>query len=65
MPLVSNDNPDNPVAIALKNYRNITTYQVTLRSKSHNSIEEIRYYYKSAYIRMEFIKPVPGICPYL
>ena len=60
MPLVSTDNPDNPVAIALRNYRNITTYQVTLRSKSHNSFEEIRYYYKSAYIRMEFIKPLNG-----
>jgi negative regulator of sigma E activity len=61
MPLVSTDNPDNPVAIALRNYRNIKTYQVTLRSKSHNSLEEIRYYYKSAYIRMEFIKPLPGV----
>jgi MucB/RseB N-terminal domain len=61
MTLVSRDDPDNPVAIALRNYRNITTYQVTLRSKSKNSIEEIRYYYKSAYIRMEFIKPVPGV----
>lgn len=61
MPLVSTDNPDNPVAIALRNYRNITTYQVTLRSKSHNFFEEIRYYYKSAHIRMEFIKPIPGV----
>ena len=61
MPLVSTDSPGNPVAIALRNYRNITTYQVTLRSKSHNFFEEIRYYYKSAYIRMEFIKPVPGV----
>ncbi len=61
MPLVSTDSPCNPVAIALRNYRNITTYQVTLRSKSHNFFEEIRYYYKSAYIRMEFIKPVPGV----
>ena len=61
MPLVNIDNPDNPVAIALRNYRNITTYQVTLRSKSHNSFEEIRYYYKSAYIRMEFIKPLHGV----
>ena len=61
MTLVSREDPDNPVAISLRNYRNITTYQVTLRSKSKNSIEEIRYYYKSAYIRMEFIKPVPGV----
>jgi len=61
VPLVSIDSPDNPIAIALRNYGNITTYQVTLRSKSHNSFEEIRYYYKSAYIRMEFIKPIPGV----
>lgn len=61
MPLVSTDSPGNPVAIALRNYRNITTYQVTLRSKSHNFFEEIRYYYKSAYIRMEFVKPLPGV----
>ena len=58
MPLVSTD---NPIGSALRNYRNITTYQVTLRSKSHNFFEEIRYYYKSAYIRMEFIKPLPGV----
>jgi len=61
MPLVSTDSPGNPVTIALRNYRNITTYQVTLRSKSHNFFEEIRYYYKSAYIRMEFVKPLPGV----
>ena len=61
MPLVSTDNPGNPIAIALRNYRNITTYQVTLRSKSHNFSEEIRYYYKAAYIRMEFLKPLPGL----
>jgi hypothetical protein len=61
MPLDSRDNPDNPLAIALRNYGSITTYQVTLRSKSHNSSEEIRYFYKSAYIRMEFIQPLPGV----
>ena len=60
MLLIGEGNPGDPVAIALRNYRNITTYQVTLRSKSRNSFEEIRYYYKSAYIRMEFIKPIPG-----
>lgn len=58
---VRTDSPGNPIAIALRNYRNITTYQVTLRSKSHKFSEEIRYYYKSAYIRMEFIKPLPGV----
>lgn len=61
MPLVNMINPDNPVAIALRNYRSITTYKVTLRSKSHSCIEEIRYYYKSGHIRMEFIKPLSGV----
>jgi len=61
MLLVGTEAPDNPVAIALKNYRNIKTYQVTLRSKSHNTLEEIRYFYKSTCIRMEFIRPFPGV----
>ena len=61
MPSVGSDDPDNPVAIALRNYGRIKTYQVTLRSKSHKSFEEIRYYYKSASIRMEFITPLPGV----
>jgi len=61
MLLVGTEAPDNPVAIALRNYRNIKTYQVTLRSQSHNTFEEIRYYYKSAYIRMEFVRPFPGV----
>ncbi len=60
MPLISTDNPENPVAIAIRNYRSIRTYKVTLRSKSHNTFEEIRYYYKSGHIRMEFIRPLPG-----
>ena len=61
MLVVGTEAPDNPVAIALKNYRNIKTYQVTLRSRSHNTLEEIRYFYKSACIRMEFIRPFPGV----
>ena len=61
MTFVNANDPDNTVTIALRNYKNITTYQVTLRSKSHNFSEEIRYYYKSGYIRMEFIKPLPGV----
>jgi hypothetical protein len=50
----------DPVAIALKNYEKVTTYQVTLRSKSDHILEEIRYYYKSGFMRMEFIKPLHG-----
>lgn len=51
---------DNPIDIARKNYERVTTYRVTLRSKSGNSAEEIRYFYKSGYVRMEFISPFLG-----
>jgi outer membrane lipoprotein-sorting protein len=51
---------DNPIDIALKNYERVTTYRVTLRSKSGRSAEEIRYYFKSGHVRMEFIKPFRG-----
>lgn len=51
---------DNPIDIALKNYERVTTYRVTLRSKSGRSAEEIRYYFKSGHVRMEFISPFRG-----
>jgi len=51
---------DNPIDMALKNYERVTTYRVTLRSKSGRSAEEIRYFYKSGYVRMEFISPFRG-----
>jgi hypothetical protein len=61
MLLLSTDNTGNPVAVALKNYENVKTYQVTLRSKCNHFFEEIRYYYKSGYVKMEFIKPRSGV----
>jgi hypothetical protein len=60
MPLTSPDNPEDPIAAALKIYEKITAYQVTLRSKVDDLSEEMRYYYKSGRVRMEFIKPHNG-----
>ena len=51
----------DPVAAARMSYKSITSYQVTLRSKGHRFFEEIRYFYKSGMIKMEFIKPFPGM----
>ena len=51
---------DNPIDVALRNYEKVKTYQVTLRSRSAHFTEEIRYYYKSGRVRMEFIRPFPG-----
>jgi len=50
----------DPVAISRRNYEAVASYQVTLRSRGRNFSEEIRYYYKSGCIRMEFIKPFCG-----
>jgi hypothetical protein len=50
----------NPVAISRRIYETIVSYQVTLRSRGSNFSEEIRYYYKSGCIRMEFIQPFRG-----
>jgi len=50
----------DPLAIARRSYETVTTYQVTLRSQGKKFSEEIRYFYKSGYIRMEFIKPFCG-----
>ena len=51
---------DNPIDVALKNFERVSTYRVTLRSKSGRSTEEICYYYKSGHVRMEFISPFRG-----
>ncbi|MBI5213703.1 MAG: DUF1571 domain-containing protein [Nitrospirae bacterium] len=46
---------------SLENYNSVESYSVTLRSKSDDSNEEIRYYYKKpGFVRMEFIKPYKG-----
>jgi outer membrane lipoprotein-sorting protein len=45
----------------INTYENIESYQVTLRTSSNNSAEEIKYYFKKpGYVRMEFIKPHKG-----
>lgn len=54
------DAAGDPVAAARMTYETITSYQVTLRSKGHRFSEEILYFYKAGYIRMEFVRPFPG-----
>lgn len=45
------------VSRAIERYRDVQTYQVTLRSKD----EVIRYFYKKpGFVRMEFVKPHKG-----
>lgn len=60
MSILNRDFTDDPVAIACRNYDAVFSYQVTLRSRGKHFSEEIRYYYKSGHIRMEFIKPFRG-----
>ncbi len=51
----------NPITDAMDNYQNISAYSVTLRSKSENTSEIIKYYYKKpGFVRMEFIEPHSG-----
>lgn len=51
----------NPIADATDNYKNISAYSVTLRSKSENASETIKYYYKKpGFVRMEFVEPHSG-----
>lgn len=47
----------DPVSRAIESYRDVQTYQLTLRSKD----EVIRYFYKKpGFVRMEFVKPHKG-----
>lgn len=49
------------ISTAIENYNSVESYSVTLRSRSNDSSEEIRYYYKKpGFVRMEFIKPYRG-----
>lgn len=49
------------ISSAIENYERITTYKVTLRSRSEESSEKIRYFYKKpGYVRMEFVEPHNG-----
>ncbi len=51
----------DPITTAIENYKNIISYTVTLRSKSSNTSEIIKYYYKKpGLIRMEFVTPHNG-----
>jgi outer membrane lipoprotein-sorting protein len=51
----------NPIADAMDSYKNINAYSVTLRSKSENTSETIKYFYKKpGFVRMEFIEPHSG-----
>jgi outer membrane lipoprotein-sorting protein len=53
--------PANPVDSALANFRQLNSYQVTLRSGHGDSAEVIRYSYKKpGFVRMDFIKPHKG-----
>lgn len=55
------ENTGDPISFARKKYDAITAYQVTLRSRGLHFSEEIRYFYKAGFIKMEFIRPFPGI----
>lgn len=49
------------ISLAVKSYRDVNSYSVTLRSESRDGSEIIRYYYKKiGIIKMEFIKPHSG-----
>ena len=51
----------DPVAAALENYRNVTSYRVTLHSGDGDEAEVIRYFYKRpGFVRMEFVRPHKG-----
>lgn len=57
---ITSVSPD-PVNAAIESYIVVESYQVTLRSRSGDSSEVIRYYYKKpGFVRMEFIKPHKG-----
>ena len=51
----------DPLDAALASYKKLSTYRVTLRSRSDSSSEIIRYFYKRpGFVRMEFIEPHKG-----
>ncbi len=56
--LIATTTVGGPISIAADNYKAVDSYRVTLRSRSDNSIEEIKYYYKRpGFVKMEFIEP--------
>lgn len=49
------------ISTSIENYNSVESYSVTLRSKSDDSSEEMRYYYKRpGFVRMEFTRPHKG-----
>ncbi len=52
----------DPISIAIENYKNVESYSVTLRSRNDEDFSEIiKYYYKKpGFVRMELIKPHKG-----
>lgn len=52
----------DPISIAIENYKGVESYSVTLRSRNDEDFSEIiRYYYKKpGFVRIELIKPYKG-----
>ncbi|MFQ5585539.1 MAG: outer membrane lipoprotein carrier protein LolA [Thermodesulfobacteriota bacterium] len=49
------------ISTAIERYGAVDSYQVTLRSRSSDTYEVIRYYYKRpGFVRMEFVTPHKG-----
>jgi outer membrane lipoprotein-sorting protein len=60
MVLLTVDSAD-PIQSAIDFYREVTGYQVTLKSMSQGKTEVIHYYFKKpGYVRMEFVAPFKG-----
>jgi len=59
--LASAPSSGDPLDIALARYRAVASYRVTLHSRSDDSVEIIRYFFKRpGFVRMEFVKPHKG-----
>ncbi len=49
------------ISTSIESYNSVESYSVTLRSRSDDSSEEMRYYYKKpGFVRMEFTRPHKG-----
>ncbi|NJD56382.1 MAG: DUF1571 domain-containing protein [Nitrospirae bacterium] len=60
MPAVTEDFGGNPIAAACRKCESVFSYQVTLHARGNHFSEEVRYYFKSGCVRMEFISPFHG-----
>lgn len=53
--------PGDPLDTALARYRSVASYRVTINSRSDDSAESFRYFFKRpGFVRMEFIQPHKG-----